>query len=156
MRHMIVIAAVLVAAGCTKAADKATAKLEPRSGSQVTGTVTFQEQAGSVEITVEAKGMPPGKHAINVHEKGDCSGSNAAAVGARFSPGGDTKAGALGEIAVGPDGNGTLKVASSKFTVAAGDRSLVGRSIVISGDPQNLASTTTFGIIACGVIELPQ
>ena len=54
---------------------------------------------------------------------------------------------------VGADGLGTLKASSSKLTVAPGPNSVIGKSIVISGDPANKGSLVTFGIISCGVIE---
>ena len=120
---------------------------------QPPGTATFNEAGGSTSITIAAKAMSPGKHAIAIHEKGDCTGSNAAAVGNRFQPGGEKEAGLLGEMEAGADGTGTLKLTSSKLTVAPGDRSVIGKSIVISGDPANPGSLTTFGIISCGVIE---
>jgi Cu-Zn family superoxide dismutase len=149
---LVAVAAVSVAA-CSKTPTNATATFEPKSGSQITGTATFNEAGGSTSITIAAKAMSPGTHAIAIHEKGDCTGSNAAAVGNRFQPGGDKEGGLLGEMEAGADGTGTLKLNSSKLTVAPGDRSVIGKSIVISGDPANPGSLTTFGIISCGVIE---
>jgi superoxide dismutase, Cu-Zn family len=153
MHRLLLIAVACSVAACSKTPTNATATLEPKSGSQITGTATFDENAGATAITVVAKAMPPGKHAVAVHEKGDCTGSNAAAVGNRFTPGGDQAGGLLGEIEVGADGTGTLKTNSSKLTVAPGDRSVVGKSIVISSDPANAGSLVTFGIVSCGVIE---
>jgi Cu-Zn family superoxide dismutase len=131
----------------------ATATFEPKSGSQITGTATFNEANGATDIVVSAKALSPGKHAVAIHEHGDCTGSNAAAVGNRLQPGGDKTGGLLGEMDVGADGMGSLKISSSKLTVAPGDRSVIGKSIVISGDPANPGSLVTFGIISCGVIE---
>lgn len=156
MHRIVVIAVALVAAACSKQPGKATATFEPKSGSQVTGTATFEQKDGSLEIVVEAKSLPPGKHGVALHEKGDCSGSNASAVGARFGAGGDNKTGVLGDLEAGASGEARLKIASTLFTVAPGDHSLVGRSIVISSDPANPALPTTFGIISCGVIEIPK
>jgi Cu-Zn family superoxide dismutase len=154
MHRFILLAVAISVAACSKTPTNATATFEPKSGSQITGTATFNEAGGSTEITIVAKAMAAGKkHAVAVHEKGDCTGSNAAAVGNRFQPGGDHDAGLLGEITPGADGSGTLKVSSSKLTVAPGDRSVIGKSIVISGDPPNPGSLVTFGIISCGVID---
>jgi len=157
MHRIVVIAVALVAAACSKQPTKATATFEPKSGTQVTGTATFDQKDGSLEIVVQAKSLPPGKkHGVALHEKGDCSGSNAAAVGPRLGIGGDNKVGILGDLDAGASGEATLKVASRHFTVSPGDHSVVGRSIVISSDPANPALPTTFGIISCGVIELPK
>jgi len=153
MHRLLLIAVACSAFACSKAPTNATATFEPRSGSQITGTATFDENAGTTAITIAAKALPPGKHAVAIHEHGDCTGSNAAAVGNRFQPGGDKTAGLLGELEVGADGTGTLKATSSKLTVGPGDRSVVGKSIVISSDPANPNSLVTFGIVSCGVIE---
>jgi Cu-Zn family superoxide dismutase len=153
MHRFIWVAVALSMAACSKTPTNATATFEPKSGSQITGTATFNEAGGSTEITIVGKAIGPGKHAVAIHEKGDCTGSNAAAVGNRFQPGGDKEGGLLGALEAGADGSATLKLSSSKLTVAPGDRSVIGRSIVISGDPPNPGSLTTFGIISCGVIE---
>ncbi len=153
MHRFILLAVAISVAACSKTPTTATATLEPKSGSQITGTATFDEANGSTTISISAKALAPGKHGVAVHENGDCTGSNAAAVGNRFQPGGDHDGGLLGEMDVGPDGMGTLKVTSSKLTVAPGDRSVIGKSIVISGDPANPGSLVTFGIVSCGVIE---
>jgi Cu-Zn family superoxide dismutase len=154
MHRFIVLAIAISVAACSKTPTTATSTLEPKSGTQVTGTATFDAADGSTTITVSAKALTPGKkHAVAIHEKGDCTGSNAAAVGNRLQPGGDHDAGLLGEITPGADGTGTLKVTSSKLTVGSGDASVIGKSIVISSDPPNPGSLTTFGIISCGVIE---
>ena len=153
MHRFVLLAVAVSLAACSKTPTNATATFEPKSGSQITGTATFDEAAGSTQVTIAAKSLAPGKHGVAIHEKGDCSGSNAAAVGNRFQPGGDHDGGLLGEMEVGADGMGTLKVSSNKLTVAPGDRSVVGKSIVISGDPANPGSLVTFGIVSCGVIE---
>ena len=153
MHRVILLAIGISVAACSKTPTNATATFEPKSGSQITGTATFNEAGGATEVTIASKALSPGKHAVAIHEKGDCTGANAAAVGNRFQPGGDQAGGLLGEMEVGADGMGTLKLSSSKLTVAPGDRSVIGKSIVISGDPANPGSLVTFGIISCGVIE---
>jgi len=153
MHRLLLLAVACSVAACSKTPTNATATLEPKSGSQITGTATFDEAGGSTAVTIAAKSLQPGKHGVAIHEKGDCTGSNASAVGNRFQPGGDQAGGLLGELDVGADGNGNLKVSSSKLTVAPGDRSVVGKSIVISSDPANAGSLVTFGIVSCGVIE---
>jgi Cu-Zn family superoxide dismutase len=153
MHRLILLAVAVSFAACSKTPTNATATFEPKSGSQITGTATFNEANGATEIVISAKALAPGKHAVAIHEKGDCSGANAAAVGNRMQPGGDHDAGLLGEMEVGPDGMGSLKTSSNKLTVAPGENSVIGKSIVISGDPANKGSLVTFGIISCGVIE---
>jgi superoxide dismutase, Cu-Zn family len=152
-RKALAVIIVLCAAACSQNPGKVTAKLEARSGTQASGSATFVEQDGKVNITLTARDLPPGKHGVYVHQNGDCAGSNAAAVGHRFNPGDNGHASVLGDIAAGADGNGTLTISSDAYTLGTGDRSLVGRSIVITADPDNPDLTETFGIISCGVIQ---
>src|SRR5438105_15160450 len=66
---------------------KATCKLESKSGSQVTGTVTFTKVGNDVQVVGDITGLKPGKHGFHIHEKGDCSAPDAASAGAHFNPG---------------------------------------------------------------------
>ena len=152
-RTIVIVALALAAAACSKGSGKAVANLEPKSGSQTTGTVTFTDKDGKVEIVIAAKALAPGKHGVYLHEKGDCTGSNAAAVGHRFATADNPHAGDLGDLEVGADGLGNKTITYDKGSVGPGDRSLVNRSIVISVDPDNQALKETFGIVACGVIN---
>jgi Cu-Zn family superoxide dismutase len=153
-RSALIAVVALVAAACSQGGGgAATSRIESKSGTQVTGTATFTEKDGKVDVVLNVKALPPGKHGAYLHEKGDCTGSNAAAVGKRFMPGGAERGGVLGEIVSTGDGSSTLTVTSDAFTVSAGEKSIIGRSVVISGDPDNPALHETFGIIGCGVIE---
>jgi len=164
-RTILIAALALCAAACSRGSRVATATLEPRSGSQVTGTATFTESDGKVIVVVNAKSLTPGKHGVHVHEKGDCSASDASSAGGHFAPGGgqhagptDPKrhAGDLGNLEAGGDGAATLTIATDMLTVGAGDHSVVGRSLVIHGDPDDLTtqpSGNSGGRVACGVIK---
>ena len=158
--HRVALAALcaLTVAACTSGGDhtSAAADLKSRSGSQVTGSVTFTEKDGKVDIIVNAKALSEGKHGVYIQQNPDCSGSNAAGAGKRFKPGGDERAGFVGEVEAGAKGNGSLVATLDKVTVSAGDASLMDRSIVISGDPDNPQLKETFGIVACGVIAPPE
>jgi Cu/Zn superoxide dismutase len=97
--------------GTTRAERKAaemltyTARLEPRSGTTLAGTVTFnqdidydvkdvkQDQPGvdlqkvpagvddDVKVTIHLTGATPGEHAVYVTQMGDCSATDAASAG---------------------------------------------------------------------------
>ena len=49
---------------------EATAAIDPRSGSTVTGTARFVEESGSVTLTLNVEHAPPGEHAVHLHETG--------------------------------------------------------------------------------------
>src|ERR1700737_2226100 len=50
---------------------KAVAKLESRSGSKVTGTVTFTKMGDEVQVVADIQNLAPGKHGFHIHEKSD-------------------------------------------------------------------------------------
>ena len=53
--------------------DEVSFTMEAKSGSEVSGKVTFKEESGSVSMVAELAGLSPGEHAIHLHEKADCS-----------------------------------------------------------------------------------
>jgi superoxide dismutase, Cu-Zn family len=165
-RTILIAALALCAAACSKGNRVATATLDPRSGSQVTGKGTFTEKDGKVEVVITAKSLTAGKHGVHVHEKGDCSASDASSAGPHFAPGGgqhagptDPKrhAGDLGNLEAGADGSATLTITTDALTVGSGDHSVVDRALIIHGDPDDLTtqpSGNSGGRVACGVIKV--
>jgi len=166
MHRMTIIAMLaLSAAACSKGNGVAVATLQPKSGTQVTGTVTFTQKGDKVEVVGNVKSLTPGKHGFHVHEKGDCSASDASSAGGHFAPGGgqhaaptasNRHAGDLGNIEADANGNATFTITTDALRVGSGDRDVVGKSIVIHGDPDDLTtqpSGNSGGRVACGVIE---
>jgi Cu-Zn family superoxide dismutase len=158
------IAIALAAAACSSGGGTAKAHLDGRSGSPVSGDATFTDKGGKVEVVIEASGLTPGNHGVHVHEKGDCSASDASSAGPHFAPGGGAHAGPtdagrhggdLGNLEAGADGKAKLTITSDKITVAAGEHSVVGRAIVIHADADDLKSQpagNSGSRVACGVI----
>jgi Cu-Zn family superoxide dismutase len=167
-RTMLIAVLVLAGAGCSKSGGTAVATLGPSSGTQVTGTATFTEKDGKVEVVIKAKDLSPGKHGVQVHENPDCKSSDASSAGKHFAPGGGVHAGPtdpnrhagdLGNLEAGADGSGTLTLTTDKLTVSAGERSVVGHSVIVHSEPDDLKTERVPGAggrIACGVIELQQ
>src|SRR5437016_11318027 len=69
-----------------KEVTKAAAQLEPKSGSKVTGTVTFTKVGDEIQVVADIQNLTPGKHGFHIHEKGDCSAPDAASAGPHFNP----------------------------------------------------------------------
>ena len=99
MRKTLTIgAAMLVLAGCMHkggsapasaakgGAPSASARLESRSDSHVTGTAFFSQKDGEIQLVLEVSGLTPGEHAFHIHEKGDCSAPDAASAGGHWNP----------------------------------------------------------------------
>ena len=143
---------------------KASARIEPRSGSQVTGTAVFEEKNAFLHMSLEVSGASPGEHGVHIHEKGDCSAPDASSAGPHFNPtgsphGGPTSpehhAGDFGNFTVGADGKGVLKL-DTKYASLRGPDSIVGRSIVIHEKGDDLRSQpagNSGARVGCGVIR---
>jgi Cu-Zn family superoxide dismutase len=149
----------------TMPAGHASAAIEGRSGSTLSGTAEFMSHGGMTMITVEVKGAPPGVHAVHIHEKGDCSAPDGSSAGGHFNPGShqhgspdapEHHAGDLGNMTVGEDGTGSLMIHSGDLTIAPGPNSVVGRAIIIHEKSDDFVTQPTGnagGRIGCGVIQ---
>ena len=142
---------------------KAVANLQPSSGSQVKGTVTFTKMGDDVQVVADVENLKPGKHGFHIHEKGDCSAPDASSAGAHFNPthqhhGGPDSvarhAGDFGNITADASGKGHLDWKGKlKFS---GAESIIGKSVIVhekeddlKTDPSGNSGTR----IACAVIE---
>jgi len=162
---LVSVARSPVTTSARKQKDEAMAMLESRSGSTVTGTAKFKQKGDAVEATIEIKGAKPGLHGLHLHETGDCSAADAKSAGAHFNP--DSKAhgaptadphhgGDLGNITVGNDGKGRLKITIKGLTIAPGPHSVVGRAVIFHADPDDLKSQPAGNAgarFACGVVK---
>ena len=168
-KHVLTVACcATLFSGCAMMEEKeptATATLEPRSGSKVSGTLTFTQIGDVVRITGEIKDHTKGPKGFHIHEKGDCSDDKAMSTGGHFNPhkskhGGPYEpvkhAGDLGNITF--DNAGVAKI---NFTV--GDISvsrdwpdgIIGRAVIVHAATDDLKTDPTGnagGRVACGVI----
>eukprot|EP00413_Alexandrium_margalefii_P047212 CAMPEP_0204590456 /NCGR_PEP_ID=MMETSP0661-20131031/49787_1 /ASSEMBLY_ACC=CAM_ASM_000606 /TAXON_ID=109239 /ORGANISM="Alexandrium margalefi, Strain AMGDE01CS-322" /LENGTH=346 /DNA_ID=CAMNT_0051600483 /DNA_START=107 /DNA_END=1147 /DNA_ORIENTATION=+ len=112
----------------------------------VSGTITMtQTDAESITIEYEVAGLAPGLHGFHIHEKADFS-KGCASAGPHYNPFGKTHGGPddeerhvgdLGNIEAGQDGvaKGVIKDDLIKLF---GEYTVVGRSIMIHADPDDL------------------
>jgi len=156
-----------VATGASGAAETdATAKAAMQtSGGSPAGTVTLQQAANGVLITVQLQNLPDGSHGFHIHETGLCEPDFQAA-GGHFSPTGrehgldnpeGPHAGDLPNIVVHEDGSAAAQFFTAAVTLNDGDTSLFdgdGSAIIVhaQGDSHG-QDPMAGGRIACGVIE---
>jgi superoxide dismutase, Cu-Zn family len=143
----------------------ATADMKAASASQVSGTVTFSEKDGKVEVAVDLKGLKPGEHGFHIHEKGDCSSPDAKSAGDHFNP--DKKdhgapdapvhhAGDLGNLTAGEDGTVKTTTTVDFLTLADGPNSAVGKAVIVhekADDMKSQPAGNAGARIACGIVE---
>ncbi len=177
LSRLVLIASVLCL-GAARGAGKRTtitrqlgpfarAKLQPKSGSQVTGAVEIARIEEGLQITATLVGAKAGNHGIHIHEKGDCGAEDASSAGGHFNPGHSRHGGSnsllrhrgdLGNVLVTEDGRGTLVLTLPKTGDKKVDEGLdfIGKAVVVHASEDDLKSQpagASGGRIACGVID---
>jgi Cu-Zn family superoxide dismutase len=161
-------ATVALLAGCaarSPAPLRATAVLEARSASSVTGRVDLTESGGQVRGHVELAGLAPNsEHGFHIHDKGDCSAADASSAGGHYNPAGAAHGragvpphhvGDLPSLTADARGNVHADVLFDGVTLAPGPASIVGRSLVVHRDRDDYTTQPAGNSgprVACGVI----
>ena len=146
--------------------ETATAKIKLASGSDA-GTITMMEATAGVIIKFDLSGLPPGPHAIHVHETGACEGDFASA-GNIYNPLGakhgflhdeGPMSGDLPNIHVSADGKAVAEVLSPFLTLSKEAEETLfdsdGSSFVIfekADDYESEPEGGAGGRLACGAI----
>jgi Cu-Zn family superoxide dismutase len=145
----------------------AIARIEPKSGSELSGTATFEGGAEEVALVLEVENALPGEHAVHLHEIGDCSSPDGTSAGGHWNPSGVDHGqwgaepfhlGDIGNLEVGDDGRGSLKMMTDLWSIGTGSESdVVGRAIIVHQSVDDFVTQPTGaagGRIGCGVVEL--
>ncbi|MDB4962667.1 MAG: superoxide dismutase [Myxococcales bacterium] len=147
------------------APKQATATLAPTAKSKVTGTISFKEVEGGVEVTANVEGLTPGDHAYHVHEKGDCSAPDASSAGGHFNPSGhkhgapdaaEHHEGDFGNLTAGKDGKATKTFVMKGITLGDDPTSIIGKGFIVHEKKDDFKTQPTGnagGRVACGVLE---
>jgi superoxide dismutase, Cu-Zn family len=131
-----------------------------------TGTVTFTQMGDKTKIVADMTGLPPGKHGIHIHEKGDLSSADLMSAGGHFNPGGHPHGGPttsavhegdFGNITANADGTAHLDLTVNDLSIGTGKpNDILNRSVIIHAKADDLSSQPSGNSgarIAGGVIE---
>lgn len=122
--------------------SRAVAILKPVKGYQAKGVVTFTKRPQGVIVDGTFQGLSPGKHALQIYAKGECTPPGISTAGAHYNPLGqfDHVQGApkafiadLGFIEADAKGNATF----SYFSPHLKECSLLGQSLILNGRPHD-------------------
>jgi Cu-Zn family superoxide dismutase len=169
-KHVLAgIGAALLVAGCAGMEGKdatATAQLEPRSGSNVSGKLTFTQIGDVVRVTGEISGHTKGPKAMHIHEKGDCSAADGMSTGGHFNPhkmkhGGPydpaKHAGDLGNISFNAEGVAKVNFTVGDISVSSSKADgIIGKAVIVHAAVDDFKTDPTGnagGRVACGVIK---
>ena len=184
MRSMMMVGLAALVAGCGQqsensnnvtgqasepAAMSVNVALNGSDGSEA-GTVSISEDATGITLTVNAKGLKPGTHAVHLHEKGDCTAADFTSAGGHWNPAGaqhgrDNPMGShLGDLAnmeVDEVGSGQSIYLLTGVRVTGGQQALSdadGTALVIHEGPDDYVSDPTGNAgarVACAVLAPP-
>lgn len=147
----------------------ANAVMKPTQGSEVSGSVRFEQKDGQVWVIASIGGLSPGRHGFHIHEKGDCSSPDALSAGGHFNPTGTQHGnpasgphhdGDFGNLEADMNGSAELKKAFpvSQISLDKGAaNSIIGRGLIVHASEDDFRTQPTGnsgGRLACGVIAL--
>ena len=153
----------------SESTDSVVAQCTLEHSDTVSGNILFMQQKDSPTlIKGTIKGLEPGEHGFHIHEFGDLS-KGCESAGGHYNPDevdhGDIESGHVGDLGnITADDNGV-----ADFTITAnrvdliGERSVVGRSIVVhsdkddlgqGGDEESKKTGNAGDRLACGIIVL--
>ncbi len=143
--------------------------MQAKSGSEVSGMVTFTEEAGTVSMKAELKGLSPGEHAIHLHEKADCSSDDGKSTGGHWNPTAQPHGkwgaaegfhiGDIGNFTADEEGSATVEFSTDLWCLGCDDanKNILGKAVIVHQGVDDFTSQPSGAAgarISCtGIIE---
>jgi Cu-Zn family superoxide dismutase len=142
-------AVLLTSCGVTK-----TYTINAKSNTNTSGNAIFTEKNGAVTMKLVAENLSPGIHAIHIHEKGDCSASDASSAGGHWNPmkemhgkwgHGEFHNGDIGNLVADESGKATLTFKTDRWCLTCNDdhKNIIGKAIIIHKSADDFSTQPT-------------
>lgn len=133
------------------------------------GMAEIRQSGSDILMIAKVSGLTPGQHGIHLHQTGKCEGPGFTTAGGHLNPSAHQHGtmnpagphlGDLPNIAVGPDGTGSVsvKIAGSASETIAAIKDSDGTAVVVHAGPDDYVtdpSGNSGGRVACGVLASP-
>src|SRR6056297_1292845 len=150
-------------------AENITFMMEPKSGSSVTGEVSFNEENGTVTMTGTFNGLSEGEHAIHIHQTADCYSDDGKSTGRHWNPTNEPHGawgakegyhkGDIGNMMADAEGKAVLEFSTDQWCIGCDDenKNIVGKAIIVHQGVDDLTSQPSGAAgarVSCtGIIE---
>lgn len=148
------------------AVTKAVAAIHSTQGNKCHGTVQFSQIGDKVKVVATIEGLTPNqKHAIHIHETGDCTSADGMSAGGHYNPEGHQHglaaaakrhAGDLGNLQADAQGKAHYELTVDNISIVGMKNPILGRAVIVhakeddGGQPVGNAGAR----LGCGVIGI--
>ena len=143
--------AAIIAVSCSTTKNY---RINSKSGTNTQGTADFVQKGKTVALNLNVYKLTPGIHAVHLHEKGDCSATDASSAGGHWNPASKDHGkwgtehfhmGDIGNLVAGKDGVAQLEFRTDKWCIGCNDpsKNIVGKSLIIHADKDDFKTQPT-------------